>query len=246
LVLTVFPLRINKWFKSLARVVAQFSGGLPMLVFAKQKLVLLSVPKTGSTAYETALAPLASMVISAPPELKHAPVFRYSRFIRPMIARFLGEEIDVVAVMREPVSWLGSWFRYRQRGDLAAHPNSTRGMSFDDFVTAYCTGRPPGFAMVGSQAKFLEPQRNGTRVTHLFRYEEQAGLRNFLENRLGTAIETAAENSSPVMPLTLSRRIENRLRRKHADDFALWDGIVGDGVFTPQPVKPEPQAGRSP
>jgi len=150
-----------------------------MLVFAKQKLVLLSVPKTGSTAYETALAPLASMVISAPPELKHAPVFRYNRFIRPMIARFLGEEVDVVAVMREPVSWLGSWFRYRQRAALAEDANSTRSMSFDDFVTAYCTGQPPGFAMVGSQAKFLEPQRNGTRVTHLFRYEDQAGLRSF-------------------------------------------------------------------
>jgi len=217
-----------------------------MLVFAKQKLVLLSVPKTGSTAYETALAPLASMVISAPPELKHAPVFRYNRFIRPMIARFLGEEVDVVAVMREPVSWLGSWFRYRQRAALAEDANSTRSMSFDDFITAYCTGQPPGFAMVGSQAKFLEPQRNGTRVTHLFRYEDQAGLRSFLQDRLGTTIETAAENTSPEMPLTLSKRVEGRLRRKYADDFALWDGILGDGVFSPQPAKPKPQTGRLP
>jgi hypothetical protein len=217
-----------------------------MLVFAKQKLVLLSVPKTGSTAYETALAPLASMVISAPPELKHAPVFRYNRFIRPMIARFLGEEVDVVAVMREPVSWLGSWFRYRQRAALAEDANSTRGMSFDDFITAYCTGQPPGFAMVGSQAKFLEPQRNGTRVTHLFRYEDQVGFRSFLEDRLGTTIETAVENTSPEMPLTLSKRVEGRLRRKHADDFALWDGIIGDGVFAPHPAKPKPQTGRLP
>ena len=216
-----------------------------MLVFAKQKLVLLAVPKTGSTAYETALAPLASMVISAPPELKHAPVFRYNRFMRPMVARFLGEDVDVVAVMREPVSWLGSWFRYRQREALAEGAKSTRGMSFDDFVTAYCTGRPPGFAMVGSQAKFLEPQRNGTRVTHLFRYEDQAGFRAFLEDRLGTRVVTATENSSLRMPLALSPRIEARLRRKHAEDFALWDGISGGGVFAPQPAKPKPHAGPS-
>jgi len=77
-----------------------------LLVFSRQNLVLLSVPKTGSTAYEAALAPHAAMVISAPPELKHAPVFRYNRFFRPMIERFIGAAPDVVAVMREPVDWL--------------------------------------------------------------------------------------------------------------------------------------------
>jgi hypothetical protein len=213
-----------------------------MLVFARQKLVLLSVPKTGSTAYETALAPLASMVISAPPELKHAPVFRYNRFMRPMIERFVGDDVDIVAVMREPVSWLGSWFRYRQRAALRGDENSTHGMRFDDFVAAYCTGHPPGFANVGAQARFLEPQRNGTRITHLFRYEDPAGLRAFLEERLETSIETAAENASPVIPLSLSVGIEARYRRKHADDFALWDGISGDGVYTPRPIRPRPRA----
>ncbi|MEI4233083.1 gamma-glutamyl kinase [Roseovarius sp. D22-M7] len=211
-----------------------------MLVFARQKLVLLAVPKTGSTAYEMALAPLASMVVTSPPELKHAPVFRYNRFIRPMIVRFLGEDVDVVAVMREPVSWLRSWFRYRRRAALAGHGNSTHGMSFDDFVAAYCSAQPPDFARVGSQAKFLEPQRNGTRVTHLFRYEDQAGFKAFLEDRLETSIRTAAENTSPAMPLTLSQGIEARLRRRYRDDFALWDSIEGNGIHTPPPARPKP------
>jgi hypothetical protein len=211
-----------------------------MLVFGRQKLVLLAVPKTGSTAYETALAPLASMVLSAPPELKHAPVFRYNRFIRPMIARFVGEDVDVVAVMREPVSWLGSWFRYRRRAALAGDRNSTQGKSFDDFVTAYCDGRPPDFARVGSQAKFLEPQRNGTRVTHLFRYEDQAGFRTFLEERLDTSIATEMANASPSMPLKLSAEVAALLRRKHWDDFAMWDSIEGSGVYTPLSAKPKP------
>jgi len=46
-----------------------------MLVFSNEKLVFLSVPKTGTTAYEAALAPHAAIVVSNPPELKHAPVF---------------------------------------------------------------------------------------------------------------------------------------------------------------------------
>lgn len=180
------------------------------------------------------------MVVSAPPELKHAPVFRYNRFFRPMIERFMGPDPDVVAVMREPVDWLGSWYRYRRRDTLSAHPNSTLGLSFDAFVVAYCRGDPPPFARVGSQAKFLEPQRNGTRVTHLFRYEDQDGLRRFLESRLGISIKTRLCNQSPKVALDLSTRTEQRLRRKHANDFALYEGIGPQGSYGSSGLPPRP------
>ena len=99
-----------------------------MLVFAREKLVFLSVPKTGTTAWQAALEPLATMMVRDPPELKHAPVFRYNRFFRPMLEKFVGEGLTVLAVMREPVDWLGSWYRYRQRDFLAGRPTSTQGI----------------------------------------------------------------------------------------------------------------------
>lgn len=204
-----------------------------MLVFSKHKLVFLSVPKTGSTAYQAALAPLASMVISDPPELKHAPVFRYNRFFRPALEKFIGPDLALLAVMREPVSWLGSWYRYRQRDFLDGHPNSTKGRSFDEFVLAYLQDNPPPFATVGSQAKFLEPQRNGTVVSHLFRYEDQAGLQAFLKSRLNCDVTPERRNASPPEPLELSRQTETRLRRKYAQDFMLYSGIGADGAHTP-------------
>ena len=80
-----------------------------MLVFSKARLVFLSVPKTGTTAWQAALEPHAAMILRDPPELKHAPVYRYNRFFRPMLEKFLGEDLTVLAVMREPVDWLGSW-----------------------------------------------------------------------------------------------------------------------------------------
>ena len=48
-----------------------------MLIFSKARLVVLSVPKTGTTAIEQALAGHASIAVLDPPELKHAPVYRY-------------------------------------------------------------------------------------------------------------------------------------------------------------------------
>lgn len=196
-----------------------------MLVFAKERLAFLSVPKTGTTAYETALASRADLVISDPPMLKHAPVYRYNRFVRPMFERVCGIELEVMAVMREPVSWLGSWYRYRQRPFMKGKPDATHGISFDDFVLAYMMGNKPGFADVGSQANFMKTQPNGTGVTHFFRYEDQPRLKAFLEDRLNVTLTLARENVSPQMELTLSPEVEARFRRKCAEEFTLYDSI---------------------
>ncbi|MFZ5961610.1 gamma-glutamyl kinase [Thalassococcus sp. BH17M4-6] len=193
-----------------------------MLVFWKQRLVMLAVPKTGTSAYEAALAPHASMTVLDPPELKHAPVYRYNRFFRPMFEKMGCEHMDVLAVIREPVSWLGSWYRYRQRAFLNGKPTSTAGMDFDTFVQAYCQVDRPPFANVGSQSKFVEPRPNGTAVSHFFRYEDQAALIGFLEERLGVTLDLPKSNVSPRANLDLHPGTEDNLRRKYAADFELW------------------------
>ncbi|KMK67176.1 hypothetical protein IMCC21224_112041 [Puniceibacterium sp. IMCC21224] len=173
-----------------------------MLVFWKQRLVFLAVPKTGTSAYEAALAPHASMTVLDPPELKHAPVYRYNRFFRPMFEKMGASHMDVLAVIREPVSWLGSWYRYRQRPYLERRPTSTADISFTEFVEAYCRGDRPPFANVGSQSKFVEPRPNGTTVSHLFRYEDQGRLVAFLEQRLDLTLNLPRANVSPARNLT--------------------------------------------
>ncbi len=208
-----------------------------MLVFAKARLVFLSVPKTGTTAYENALSEHADIIIRSPPLLKHSPIYRYNRFFRVPLQKFIADEIDVLAVVREPVDWLGSWYRYRQRPSLAGKPTSTQGLSFDEFVQGYTENPQPEFANVGSQGKFLEPTGNGTRATHLFRYSDQEGLQQFLQDRLGFAFTTEQHNVSAPMDLELAPGTEQRLRKRYARDFALWEGIGtgGDHIPVPRP-----------
>ena len=196
-----------------------------MLVFFKERLAFLSVPKTGTTAYETALAPRADMVISEPPMLKHAPVYRYNRFVRPMFLKVCDAELELMAVMREPISWLGSWYRYRRRPFMQGKPNSTFDVTFDEFILAYMKGKKPGFADVGSQLNFMAAQPNGTGITHYFRYEDQPRLQAFLQDRLGVTLDLKRENESPKMELSLSADVEDRFRRKFAEEFALYDSI---------------------
>lgn len=195
-----------------------------MLVFWEQRLAILATPKTGSTAIEAALDSMATMSIQRPPVLKHTPVQRFHRFIGPYLEATSGHSFTVVALMREPRDWLGSWYRYRQRDDIADHANSTRGISFDEFVNAWCDDPQPDFAAVGSQARFLQPKAEKG-VDHLFRYEEIETFVHFLEDRLGCEIILPRLNVSPSAAMDLSPATEARLRKAAARDFALYETL---------------------
>ena len=112
--------------------------------------------------------------VSDLPELKHAPVFRYNRFFRPMLERVGGGRMESGRGDPRAGQLAGKLVPVPAAPFLAGKPTSTLGHSFDAFVEAYTSGKPPAFANVGSQAKFVEPSANGTAVTHLFRYEDQA------------------------------------------------------------------------
>lgn len=195
-----------------------------MLVFWDERLVLFSVPKTGSTALEGALSPHAALVFRNPPELKHAPCYRYRRFLRPYFKQAGGvETMDTVALVRHPVAWLSSWYRYRHRDALIGHPNSTRDVTFDAFVLEYCKGKPAAFANVGSQARFLTIDGGQIGIGHLFRYEAMDKAVAFFEDRLSQKITLNQRNVSPVLETPLSDDVATKLRQKCAAEFAIWE-----------------------
>ncbi len=199
-----------------------------MLVFWEQRLAILATPKTGSTAIESALEPLATMAVQRPPVLKHTPVQRFHRFIGPYLEVTSGQPFTLVALMREPRDWLGSWFRYRQRDEVTDPAKSTAAISFDRFVNAWCDDPQPEFAAVGSQAKFLQP-KGDKGVDHLFRYEEIDTFLHFLEDRLNCEIILPRLNVSPPGDLQLSPETEARLRKTAARDFALYETLNTSG-----------------
>lgn len=194
-----------------------------MLVFWKENLVLLAVPKTGSTALQGALAPRAAMVFRDPPQIKHAPCYRYKRFLKPYFVQAGGQKPELMAIVRNPIDWLGSWYRYRTREDLIGHENSTHGIGFDDFVLEYCKGQPAPFANVGSQNKFLRINDGEIGADHLFQYEQWDTVIAYLEDRLAFKITLKQKNVSPPMALTLSPEVEAKLRDKRSAEFEVWE-----------------------
>jgi len=193
-----------------------------MMVFIEKNLVFLSMPKTASTAFIAALTPYASMMIKSPPGVKHMNLRRFDNRLRPVLEKSQKEPLETMAVIRHPIDWLGSWYRYRQRDKIENTPNSTQDVSFDTFVQAYMSQSPPDFAKIGDQAKFLQPGKQAAPVTHLFQYEDQSGLVQFLEQRLEVKFRLEKRNVSPKKNLVLRPEIEDQLHKKCQRQFEIW------------------------
>lgn len=206
--------------------------------------MILSQPKTGTTALEGALSARASIVVSKPPELKHISYRAFMKFVAPWIEAQTGLErsdYDVVSVMREPLDWLGSWYRYRTRNQLTKPDNPrsvnfTGNMSFDDFVRDVCRpdGQQPQHARVKtpSWVALAGPERIG--VDRLFPYEALDAFRDFIEERTGKPIEDRTANVSPKMELSLAQETLVTLREHFAFEFDLHASLASDGQVPQQ------------
>jgi hypothetical protein len=196
-----------------------------MMVFWKARLIVLAVPKTGTTALEEALGPHADAVIRNPPEKKHVTARRYRAQLAPFFENRGRREMDLMAVIREPVDWLGSWYRYRARPQIEGSPASTAGIGFARFVEGWLSEPEPEYARVGRQSRFVSDEAGRLLVDRLFRYEALEEAVAFLEDRLGRPLSLPRRNVSAAAPLALAPDLEARLRAEARADFDLWESL---------------------
>lgn len=198
-----------------------------MLIFIQPRIVLLSVPKTGTTALEQALAPRAEIAFRSRPEIKHLNYRQYINRIGPLLAPLGGAPFQSVAVMREPLDWLRSWYRFRSRDALIGKENSTAHVSFEQFLRDYlATGRRPPHARLGRQSEFLMGNDGQIAVDHIFRYEAMHELVAFLGGRLNTDITLGRANTSPAAATDLPPEVEDKARAALAAEYTLWQSAL--------------------
>lgn len=215
-----------------------------MIFLDAAKLAILSQPKTGTVALARAMKGRAGTGITFvnPPQIKHIRYDAFLKHVAPMLAdvgRFARSDYLVVSVMREPLDWVGSWYRFRTRDTLknaSDRSHYTGGMSFEDFVRDYCkpaSERPP-HAQIGSACQVALASPGVLGVDRLFPYEDMSGLFELIESRLGLTIETQRHNVSPERPLDLSDETRALFRATCAFDVDVHASLRRDGQIDPR------------
>jgi len=207
-----------------------------MMAFWEERLVYLAVPKTGSTAIESAFEPHADIIFRNPPRLKHAKAGTMRNF-RKLFSPLDPTEFEIVAVMREPLDWLGSWYRYRSRDALDGHANSTKDVDFDDFLMASCENKPPAFAHVGSQHRFLCANGDTPLADVIFPYDRIDIAIAYLNFRLGTSHRIPLVNTSPISALDISPDVLEKVACKNKKEILLYEDVSA-GKYLPEGVLP--------
>ena len=194
-----------------------------MMVFWKFGLAFLAIPKTGTHAYQAALADQAAIVFRHPPGLKHMGIRMFNNRVRKLIPDG-PVPVETLAVIREPIDWLGSWYRYRLLPQFSGKPESTRNVSFTEFIEGYLCKDQPGYAEIGRQSQMISAPDLGYKVDHLFKYENQRALREFLSNRLRIDLDMPEKiNVSPEANLELPVELRKRLQDMRRSDFDLYE-----------------------
>ena len=194
-----------------------------MLIFDDIGLVYLANPKTGTTSFEHAFSKYANREQS---QLlpKHMP-FRRFRKKCPEIAR----QYEFITCVRDPLETLFSWYRYRTRPTLRGQPNSTFGLTFEQFFEEWCKDKPPSCADVSTSVEFIL-NRKGSISRHLkiFKYGIRPGVQEYAAERLGVKVPELKRNVSRPDPdgqsVPLASRVDTG-HKKLEDAYEIYGNI---------------------
>ena len=198
-----------------------------MLISLPKRLVFFSMPKSGSSAIQSALGRQFGAVFAGPPELKHLPFRLYKAHVLPMLAAFTDEPVETVCLFREPLDWHRSWWRYRMRDKSLKTGRSTRGMSFPEFIEGNLR-RDDIVTRTGRQANFVSDPDGGVGVTHLFRYERIAACHAFLCERLGVEapLERVNVTSAKLEAEAPDAALMARYRARYAREYRIYETMA--------------------
>lgn len=174
-----------------------------MLISTKYQFVFLCAEKCASNAIEDMLRPYSDIAYLGVPEVRHTNYRDYEKFIRPYLESKLRiDDFETLCLVREPISWLHSWYRFRARHDLRdprhpSHKNCTYGISFDEFIEAYVSEKPPAFANVNSQFDFVKNAASEVGVKTVFAYDHIDVFVQHMRKKIGVNLTLGVTNTSP-------------------------------------------------
>jgi len=207
-----------------------------MQMSTRHGFAFLCMPKCASSSIESAIAEHCNINFSGNDRFKHINAQDFQTFVMGYLRKVQRHlQMTTFCLMRDPVDWLFSWYRYRQRKDLQDpdHPfahNYTGNISFDQFAMAFMErDERPSYANLPTQGDFLLLDNGAVGVDCVYSMERIDLVADFLSERIGSPIDLPHKNRAPGMPMELSPAVNNSLQRYLSRDLELFQQVKVQG-----------------
>ena len=210
-----------------------------MQLSSKYGFAFLCMPKCASTSIESALSRFCNIQYSGHPGLKHLNAKTFVDSILPVHRKLVpAAHMESICLMRDPLDWIESWYRYRHRDGLRNpnHPNhsrSTWNMSYDEFIAEYVAEGPrKPYANLGTQFRFLTLGDGQVGIDHIIPMNRIDLFEDFISEKLGERISIPSKNTSAKMNLSIEDpTLEFKLNKHFAQDIILYNFIKENEGF---------------
>ena len=198
-----------------------------MLISVSKRFVFVANTKAASTSFEHMLFPYCEIQRAGTPGRKHIPLasilhqeYRFL-FENP---RYPADTFFKFGIVRDPIQWIGSWFRYRQ-GNKVAEP-LPKEMSFQEF----CERKDWNFFNNGRrylQSNLFCSESGEILADYLIPYENIETHAKIICGALDIEYTIPRINESLIGPehLSISDRLYEHLRDYYKKDYELISQI---------------------
>jgi len=196
-----------------------------MMAVPESGFVFLSTTKTGSTAIENSFARYAQIVARRPVSLKHITVRGFNHGFAPILNNhgYPRDSYELVCVVREPVDWAASWWRYRSRPEAAGKDSYTGDLSFDEFAEQIIAGE----VRLGSMRNFVQRKDGQVGIDRMWRYENIDRMAEWMAQRIGIPTPPLRPaNVSPDRETKVPPATRARLEEFYADHLAFYESAL--------------------
>ncbi len=209
-----------------------------MLIFVEKRLILYSMPKTGTTSIQKALEKSATIRFSRTGKfgLKHIDAENFQKWGKTLKDQFPGDKFVSCCVMREPIDLLRSWYKYRSRKNIKSVERSTSNITFDKYINNLYEKKnqdKSSRSLFDGQSRFLFP-KDKMLIDRIFPYGKFDSFIEFITNKIGKDFEIPRINISPKIAekeLVLKEDTLKKIEKYISFDKAIYDQILKLGSF---------------
>ncbi|MDA7737876.1 sulfotransferase family 2 domain-containing protein [bacterium] len=209
-----------------------------MQISTEHGLAFLCMAKCASTAIESAITDYCNIKFSGRTSIKHINAQVFNDHILAAHKKLVrSSHIESVCMIRDPLDWIESWYRYRSRNQLMSpkspqHAKYTGNVSYNEFLLEYMSkGKRKPFAQLSTQYNFLSLASGRIGLDRIIPFDNFKLLNQFFSEKFGHEIEITLKNTSPRIPISLDSDVEEKLRQYLAKDIAVYDFVKEHGQY---------------